>query len=357
MNATPESNALTLVPEYTATAQALAELNARLKGVVYDVSTGKGMDMAKKDRAEVRTLRTDLEKERVRIKAPALERCRLIDAEAKSLTASLLELEQPIDAQIKAEEQRKEREKAAKEEAERQRIAAINSRFDAVKAFPLKAVNKTHAEIEALIEDLAATDEDGFDEDAMKAAFIYEKRMAMAQLRTALDARWLADKEAEKIAAERAELERLRQLAAEQQAELDRQAEAQRQREAEEARKAEEAARAEREAAETAERAKRQMEQEAADKARADQQAREDAERQAAAEALRQKEKALAEEQAKIKAEREAAAKKAKADAIAAATLKSAASEALELLISLGQSEHLTTQKLAAALAKEGARG
>lgn len=351
-----ESTEITLVPEYTPTVQALAELNARLKGVVYDVTSGKGMDMAKKDRAEVRTLRTDLEKERVRIKAPALERCRLIDAEAKSLTAALLELEQPIDAQIKAEEQRKEREKAAKEEAERQRIAAINARFDAVKGFPLKAVNKTYTEIEALIEELEATDEEGFDEDAMKAAFVYEKRMAKAQLRAALDARWLADKEAEKIAAERAELEELRRIAAEQQAELDRQAEAQRQREAEEARRAEEAARAEREAAEAAERAKRKAEQDAADKARAEQQAKEDAERKAAAEALRQKEKALAEEQAKLKAEREAATKKAKADAIAAATLTSAAAEALELLNSLGQSEHLTTQKLAAALAKENDR-
>lgn len=47
------------IEAYTATDQGLAELRARLAGRVYDVTTGKGMDEARKDRAECRSLRVD----------------------------------------------------------------------------------------------------------------------------------------------------------------------------------------------------------------------------------------------------------------------------------------------------------
>ncbi len=72
-------------------------------------------------RAVVRGYRTALETLRKEIKAPALERCRLIDDEAKRITAELLKIEEPIDTAIKAEEQRKEEEKAAKARAEAER--------------------------------------------------------------------------------------------------------------------------------------------------------------------------------------------------------------------------------------------
>lgn len=359
-------NAIT-VPEYTETAQALAELEGRMANVVHDVTTGKGMVAAKKDVAELRGLWVALEDRRKAIKAPALERCRLIDSEAKLLEARLKGLAEPIKAQIDAEEQRKEREKAAREEAERQRVAAINARFDAVKRLPLDAVGKTAAQIEELIAGAEAVDDTGFPDDALTAAFAHDKRMAIGGLRAALDARRMADREAEKIAAERAELENLRRVAAEQQAELDRKAEAERQRQAEEARRAEEAAqaeraaaeaaaRAEREAKEAAERAERQAAQEAADRERRERQAAEDAERAAAAEELRRKAQEVADERARVDAEKKAAAKKAREQAIANATLTEAASEALALLIELGEQDHLTTQKLAAALKREPAR-
>lgn len=361
--------ALTTIPEYTKTAQGLVELQQRLGSLVYDVTTGKGMDAAKKDRALARTLRVDLEAERVRIKAPALERCRQIDAEAKRLTAAIEELESPIDQQIKAEEQRKEREKAAREEAERQRIQAIHDRFNAIKALPLAAVGKTAAEIEELIAAAELTDTafTGQDADANTASAKYEVRLAVAGLRAALDARRMADREAEKIAADRAELERLQRVAAEQQAELDRLAEEKRQAEAEEARRIDEAARAEREAEEARVRAIREAEELAARQAREAEQARidaeraerrrvEDAEREAAERKLREEQEAARKEREKLEADKKAAAKKAREQAIATATLTEAATEALGLLVELGESEHLVTQKLAAALKREPAR-
>lgn len=83
------------IAEYNQTAAALAELRTRYVRP-YDVSTTAGMTEAKAARAEIRGYRVALEKTRVEIKAPALERTRLIDAEAKRITAELLAIEEPI---------------------------------------------------------------------------------------------------------------------------------------------------------------------------------------------------------------------------------------------------------------------
>lgn len=114
MNA-PEK--LTPIAEYSETAAALADLRQKYEKVVFQVATKDGMQVAVKARAELRGYRVALEKKRVEIKAPALERTRLIDAEAKRITAELSALEDPIDSLIKQEEGRKERERAEREAA------------------------------------------------------------------------------------------------------------------------------------------------------------------------------------------------------------------------------------------------
>ena len=114
----------TSIQEYSATEAALAELAGRYKGVVYEVSTKEGMAAARAGRAEVRGLRIALEKVRVQIKAPALKRVQEVDSEARRITAALVALEDPIDAQISREEDRKVAEKMAAENAERARLAA-----------------------------------------------------------------------------------------------------------------------------------------------------------------------------------------------------------------------------------------
>jgi colicin import membrane protein len=81
------------IQEYNQTAAALSELRARYSRK-YDVSTTAGMTEAKAARAAVRGYRVALEKTRIEIKAPALERTRLIDAEAKRITAELLAIEE-----------------------------------------------------------------------------------------------------------------------------------------------------------------------------------------------------------------------------------------------------------------------
>ena len=330
----------TQIAEYSPTEAALADLRSRYEAVVFDTSTSKGMQEAIAGRAEIRGYRVDLEKERVRIKAPALERCRLIDTEAKRITAELEALENPIDASIKAEQQRKENERIEKERIERERIEAINARFTAIKALPLGAMNATASEIQKIIEHAEAIDEASFPED-MQPAAKYEKRLAITSLRAALDARNAHDAEQVRIQAEREELAKLR---AEQEA-----VNAERERlQALEAERIENEARAERQRI-AAERAEAQRIE---DEKRAEEKRAFEAEQAEARKREREAAEKLSKERAKLEADKKAAAKAARDAEIANASLTGAASEALQLLKSEGFADHLVTQKLESALTR-----
>ena len=138
------------ITEYNHTAAALAILREKYSGIAFDVTTTKGMEEARKARAEVKGYRIALEKLRVELKAPALERTRLIDAEAKRITTELLAIEEPIDQQIKEEERRKEEEKAAKARTEAARLAAIAARISAIRNRVAEVANQP-AEVLSLI--------------------------------------------------------------------------------------------------------------------------------------------------------------------------------------------------------------
>jgi len=228
------------IAEYNQTAAALAILREKYRGP-FDVTTTKGMTIAKEARAEVRGYRVALEKVRVEIKAPALERTRLIDAEAKRITAELLAIEEPIDQQIKEEEKRKEEEKAAKARAEAARLAGIAAKMSALRNRVSAVAHQPATVIKAELEKVQATElsPDEFQEflpDAQEALNDTQKDLEAALnarlLYEAEQARIKAEQEAEaaRIKAEREELER-RQAEQEQQARQARQA-----RQAEEAR-------------------------------------------------------------------------------------------------------------------------
>jgi hypothetical protein len=152
----------TSIQEYSKTEAALATLRASYKDVVYDVTTRDGMKSAKDARAEIRTWRVELEKERKKIKEPALTRCKKIDTEAKRITKELEALEDPIDAVIKLEEGKKEAERKLLEEAaakaEAERVAKAESAIAAIKACLLEMVGKPAATIAAQIKTIEAID-------------------------------------------------------------------------------------------------------------------------------------------------------------------------------------------------------
>lgn len=329
---------VTEIAEYSQTAAALSDLRHRFLGVAFNVSTTKGMDEAKKARQEVKGYRTALENKRKEIKAPALERCRLIDDEAKTITAALLEIEEPIDQQIKAEEARKEAEKAAKAEAERQRVAAIRTQIDTIKNHAAFAVGKS---ADAILKILSGVEgfEIGEDFQEFKPEAEQAKAETLDKIKALHEAQVQHESEQARIAAERAELTRLRAEAEAREREAaaaraeqerkDREARAEQERKDREAREAVEreqsAKLAAERAAHEAELRKQREAQEAELKAQREAQAKADAEARAAREA---EEKRLAAERAEIA--RQQAEAKTKADAEAE---KKSAIERLPLVI------------------------
>lgn len=138
----------------------IADLRARYAGVVFDVSTSKGMDEAKKARMAVREPRYAVEKIRKeqasRIRAAQVE----LNSVAERITNALREIEDPIDAQIKAEEERKERERQEAILREQKRVEGIRGCIDWMKGLQslLLSQRKNSYEIEAAANELAEKD-------------------------------------------------------------------------------------------------------------------------------------------------------------------------------------------------------
>jgi hypothetical protein len=133
----------TEIAEYSPTAHALAELRQKYENAVFPVSTPIGMAKAVAARRELREVRVNLEKLRKELKAPALERSRLIDAEAKAITLHIEALEDPISDQIKAEEQRKADEKAERERIEREKLAELQKRIASIREMAVPRIGKS----------------------------------------------------------------------------------------------------------------------------------------------------------------------------------------------------------------------
>lgn len=200
----------TQITEYSKIDAALAELSTRYGRAVFDVATTKGMQEAKEARAELRGYRVDLEKTRVEIKAPALERCRAIDAEAKRITATLVELEDPIDGSIKAEEGRKQQEAMEKVMAEQRRKDAILAKIEAMRGKVIALAGKHSAEIANAIEVMNATEITAAEFAEFHGEAVVAWNATLARLRDLHVAQVASEAEAIRIRAEREELAKLR---------------------------------------------------------------------------------------------------------------------------------------------------
>ena len=209
----------TEIQEYSKTDAALADLRARHGNVVHDATTPEGMTVCRAGRKELRTYRTDLEKTRVAIKAPALERCRAIDTEAKRITTELWALEEPYDVAIKAVEEAEEREKQARIKADADRFNAAEAARKAAEQAVLDAeraeLKRMRDEIEAQAEAariqrdeadrVAREARDRLEQEARTAREAEEKRLRDERLK--LEAR-----QAEQSRIEQAEADRLAQI-------------------------------------------------------------------------------------------------------------------------------------------------
>jgi chromosome segregation ATPase len=201
----------TEIQEYSQTEAALSVLREKYTGATFEVDTTDGMKSAKEARADVRSYRTGLEKKRKEIKTPALERSRLIDAEAQRITVELVGLEKPIDRQIKVHEEKIEAERQEKIDTEAKRVEDIKGRILCIREHATVAfhVGITVKNREQEIVDLEAIEIDEtfaeFQEQAADA-----KGATLATLRESLTAAIKREAEEKKIVEERAELDKLR---------------------------------------------------------------------------------------------------------------------------------------------------
>lgn len=188
---------------FNATELALADLSKRFAGVVFAVAEPEGMKLAKAGARELMKYRTGLEEKRKELKAPILERGRLLDSEAERIKLALVALETPLVAQIDAQEAIEE---AARVEAERvaaERVAEIQARIDKIRMCPTLCAG---ADVGDLRLSLAAMESDAAGEFF---EFAEAARIVAESSRTALNAMLASAVAAEARAAEIAEAARV----------------------------------------------------------------------------------------------------------------------------------------------------
>ena len=217
--------------KYSATEAGLLALKAELAGKVYDLKTTKGDQAARADRLRCVTLRTTLERRRKDFKAPALAYGKLIDTEAARITAEIEALEAPIDAQIKADEQRRAAEKAERERIEREAAERHAARRAAISMYGMRAAEPgmTAERIAAGMARLEAADM--ADPDPARAVDLADMQCRTLETMRTLHAQAIArEQEAARQEAIRIENERIAaELAAERQRIADEAAEIRRQ--------------------------------------------------------------------------------------------------------------------------------
>lgn len=144
--------------QYAAEEPIMKALAAKYKGVAFDCSTTKGLDTAKAARLELREQgRFKLQRTADATKTEANDLKRVIDAESARLIAIVKPVEDEVDSQIKAEEERKAAEKAERERKAAElkahhdgKIATIRACVDRARGLPSERIANGIAQVEAL---------------------------------------------------------------------------------------------------------------------------------------------------------------------------------------------------------------
>lgn len=231
----PQNASLALVQntlkQYDRVEAGLADLETKYKDVVFAVTTTKGMEEAKAARRAIREPRYAVDKAADAAKAPLNALKKEIDNRKTAITNRLVELETPIHAQIKAEEDRLEAIKEAEKKAKAETAARIQAAIDGIRGLAVTAATSVApriADMRKVLEDMEISVETYGD----RAGEAMQTKLQVLETLDSLHASAVAREEADaKAAAARAELDRLRQ----EQAERERLANEQRQAEEREA--------------------------------------------------------------------------------------------------------------------------
>lgn len=191
----------------------ITDLRNRFSGAIFEVDTATGMDDAKAARLAIRTPRYEVERIRKAAKAPIIALGKKLDAEAARIESELLKIEGPIDQQIKAEEDRKERDRQAKIDAELKRVADLQERVAELRGCQSLSPTSGAELVASHIADLERlVVNESFQEFQQQAEDA--KAAGLARLRAVYTAAVAHEAEQERIRIERAELARLREAEA-----------------------------------------------------------------------------------------------------------------------------------------------
>lgn len=205
-----DAPAATTIAEFSASEEGLAALRKELAGVEFDVSTVAGDKAARAARLRCVQIRSAVKTAYENWNRPMLATQRAMRARMGEIETEVKAIEDPIDAQIKAEEQRKADIKAAKEAAERERLQAIQTRINLITNFAAAAAGLPAAEIDVLRQRLAEMPltEELYEHRAGEATLLAgEVAEKLDQMHAAAVA---AEAEAKRLADERAAFEEQR---------------------------------------------------------------------------------------------------------------------------------------------------
>lgn len=149
-----ESLKSTHVVEYSVSDAAIEKLRERYSGLT--IANPADYERVRVAIADVRDIRVQVEKTRVELKADALAYGRKVDAEAKRITALLLEIEETLKLEKQKVDDEKDRVRREKEAAEKARIEAeLKAKRDAEEAAAKAERDRIAAEQKAEADRLA----------------------------------------------------------------------------------------------------------------------------------------------------------------------------------------------------------
>jgi hypothetical protein len=209
----------------TKTEEHLLELAAKHKDITV-IKNKAGRDQAHGAAMELKNARTTIEKVAKEARDDATKFSKAVIAEEKRLIGIIEAEEDRLFAVRDAWDAEQERIRKEKAEAEERRVAAIRARIEAIASTPVQCASMTAKDIESeiLVLELTPVDE-SFEEFQPHAQAAIAA--AVSKLRELHEGARNREAEAAKLAAERAELERIRAEQAAQAAELERQRKAQ----------------------------------------------------------------------------------------------------------------------------------
>lgn len=211
----------TTVPGFMEAAEIISKLREKYAGRTYDVSTTSGMKEAIEARRELREARIALDKRKPEVKREALDFCAKVESDYKAIRAAVSEYEDIPDAVIKAAEEAKKEADRIKAEVERARVAAIQDNIQKIRNIPLNQQGKSSTDIQGvMVRAQAIVISDQYAE--FKAEAQVARDICVVALEKLLTDTIAKEDEQRRIAAERAELAKLRAEAEER----DRQAKA-----------------------------------------------------------------------------------------------------------------------------------